>query len=1655
MKDGLLVIGGTRSLPDGASVYLGDTQTSGALQLNGKSVRLSSLRASETGLDNRIVNGFFTEQTPYAVLTLNVATTSEYSGTLGDSNSLRVAYNTFDLIKEGAGVLTLSGAAYNTGDIVVRTGTLRLGGVVLGDGSKRLLAQTASPFIFLNPDTTANAKFDVRELGDEGYSINSGFSLIAGNQDNVADLEGNFRLNGGTLWIGGTREIKYTTTGGGNVRSGTAIADNADTTLIINGTLYSQAGKTSVINYSFSSLAASGSDLLNVTRLELNGIVNITPYVDPKFPAGFRLEAGSYGIINYGSVYADGVRQLRFGWQDPRYNVTFRNAATEKVIYMDVARRLDTNALYWTGDPGTQWGDPSVSGTNFIQEGVGHTSFASGDRAYFTDSVTDPSKRIVNVSAAGVILGEAIFENSIGYDYVLTGGVIGGEAGVLSKTGSGVLTIRNANTYGGGTVLEAGRLIVANNSALGVGTIFLNGGTLSGEGAHSFVNALLVQGTATLDTSSGTLAFGGTVSGAGTLVKTGNGTLQLNGSGSEFTGTIQVNSNTSASSILALGADTDFSSGEFVLSNGAVITGSFANDAGESGDIALGSLSGDGILRSTTAGEKHFIIGARDNVATATALFTGRVEDGPAGTVALTKVGAGTLILAGDNTYSGDTIVNAGVLQIGNGAFTNTVHGNVFIAQEGTLRFNGALTGTLLFPQDISGTGVFEKAGGNTLTLPNDLYGFTGTFRISDGVLQVGAGNAGGALNAEAKIENNGVLLLNRSGDYTLANDVSGTGEIRKSGSGRIVYIGDNTSTGVTSIQNGVFAIGDGSDAKDQQFNSSQIRLDHTRLELNPGSGSTLYLSGGVFGPGSGDPSIAIVKLGDGTAILAGDSEPGGEVSLIRGTLQIGNGGTSGSLENAPIRVADDTTLRFKRAGTSFVKGRITSTGRIEVQGSGTVVLTANNDIQGHVYIEDSATLQLGDGALPTGAFNNSTLQAVNVHLTSPNAVLAFNRKGTDLTTGSTVTLDGPGSFVKLGSGAVTFNSIGNHEGGTIAAEGRLIIPTANIPQNSYLEARDNGILQLSNGAIPFTFEKSFRGTGIIELGSDGTVAGNARTIYNYVEPRDGVTADLRILQVGTNTNFNLGSDPNAIVRARNLLILSGGLLTGTGRVTGTLINSVGAEVRPGGDVGGNIYLNGDFINEGVLNIKLQYDYNTGKIITDTIHYAGSADFKSGATLFVNVDALNGRLPETGERLEIFVDDDPENNPLGASMQGSILQTNAALYGKAFAYNNGHGVSLLFAHSLRDLPGLSLHAGLNDFVGYLDGILNNSGDQQNLESLSALGALLGASNQGAAINNASPLALASLTALPITAAREAARTTHAHLEGLRYDRRYAAEALDIAPYFTATGTFARNADGRSDPTFDSRNYGGLVGVDHAFSKDFIAGANAGYNIGKADFHNGGGKLDADSILFSLYGTYMISSWWYVDAQVFGGYNSYKVTHNSIGGTASAKPSGYDGGANAYFGSVIPLSPFVHFTPYAGFEFVHAEVGSFTEKGKNVVTALRVNSFSQDSLRAVIGTGLNWIVPVSATARLRLGLSLAYSLEVLDSDVDISARFANDKGTGTFKTKAPATPEHGIQVGPVVELTFGGNKAFSLGYTLEHDFSAQTIHHLNASFRVRF
>jgi autotransporter-associated beta strand protein len=235
--------------------------------------------------------------------------------------------------------------------------------------------------------------------------------------------------------------------------------------------------------------------------------------------------------------------------------------------------------------------------------------------------------------------------------------------------------------------------------------------------------------------------------------------------------------------------------------------------------------------------------------------------------IGLTKQGAGTLVLTGNNHYDGGTTINAGILQLGNGGTTGSIVGAVTNNAVLAIDRSDALT----LSDVVSGTGALHQNGTGTLTLAGTNT-YTGGTVINAGTLQIGNGGTSGSV--VGAVTNNSTLAINRSDTLTLAGDISGVGRLEQNGNGTLVLTGTNTYTGGTRINAGTLQIGDGGtngSIVGDVINNGVLAIDNS---------GALTLSGDVSGGGS------LHQNGTGVTTLAGSASHTGETAVNAGTLR-------------------------------------------------------------------------------------------------------------------------------------------------------------------------------------------------------------------------------------------------------------------------------------------------------------------------------------------------------------------------------------------------------------------------------------------------------------------------------------------------------------------------------------------------------------------------------------------------------------------------------------------------------------------------------------------------------------------------------------------------------------------------------------------------
>ncbi|BCU78573.1 hypothetical protein llg_32880 [Luteolibacter sp. LG18] len=423
---------------------------------------------------------------------------------------------------------------------------------------------------------------------------------------------------------------------------------------------------------------------LNITgNLTLNGSIVITPV-----PGAGVFPQGTYTIATYSGTLGGTPTLVWNPAPGSNQTATF-DTSTAGVIKITVKRGAAT--LSWTGAASGTW--DSVSG-NWLLNG-GTEVFSAPDSVVFDDS-----SAVNTVSISGPLSPGAVSVANSTKNYTLTatnGGIDG--AAVLTKSGTGTLTLTAANVFTGGSVITAGSIVLSdaatNSGGLGTGLVKLNGGTLklfslgsSSTSAGTIPNAIQVDaGNAGTLIGFGRGVISGPVTGSGTLnFQTDYVRCDIIGNWSAFNGLVNVTKGPNGGDF-RINNTNGFGTARINLGTGTYMY--MQVNFGPSGlTNTIGEVTGTGELKGgPTAGRTMtWNVGGANTDAT----FDGPIKNAT-GITAITKSGTGAWTLTGASTYTGATSVSAGSLLVTGSLGTTAVS----VASGATVGGSGTLGGNL------------------------------------------------------------------------------------------------------------------------------------------------------------------------------------------------------------------------------------------------------------------------------------------------------------------------------------------------------------------------------------------------------------------------------------------------------------------------------------------------------------------------------------------------------------------------------------------------------------------------------------------------------------------------------------------------------------------------------------------------------------------------------------------------------------------------------------------------------------------------------------------------------------------------------------------------------------------------------------------------
>ncbi len=753
--------GGLSAADGGNRVILGNaanTYTGNTIVESGK-LQVAGVNSASTGT---ITLGTATTGTAVTQLRLgaNIPNTIIVAAAAPTSPSAIGTYNAQQVLPGGLQILhplTINGSSDRvtwSGATAVWSGTADVtisGGRVTHDGvantwTGNLTINAASTFQPGNAATlssassvTANGTLQLNNVAQTINSLNG-----SGTVQNI--------VGANTLTIGGGN-------GGGN----------------FSGTLQNGSGALSIIK------AGTGTQTLSGTVGTFTGSVGVSNGTLVLNRTGAAVDSGYFPLATTITVGTGAILNVASEWNLASTNNVVVNGGTVNFTAgtatdaSNFLNNLTLNGGTVTGNP-FRVGDSS-NGT-FLITGSAASTISAG--IYLVNNATP---RTLNINVADTVVGNDLTITGVIRDLGQNGTSPSLPGTAINKLGAGTLSLPTANTYTGTTTLTAGVIDISNGSALGTGAVIvLGGGTLDLRNNITVANAATYNPTGTggmirnaagdntwtgtilfsntlisyLTIAAGTLTVSGNITSNGYAYKNGPGTLILSGTnGGTFymdvaEGVISLRSNNSIvgnyfhvlgpNAVVELNGGVSIPAGKTIYLSGAATTSnptfrsvnganSFAstlrlhNDTGTRniGVDAGGSLTITGVINETAAGRNF------------------------------TKVGAGTLTLAGTNTYSGTTFVTEGILALQNGNAIANAGGPVNVSLGATLQLLTSETISSFVGAGDIGAGTNDSTlalGANTLTT-------TGSAAIANVTTTTGGGIVAGGAITDADDDNN------------------------------------------------------------------------------------------------------------------------------------------------------------------------------------------------------------------------------------------------------------------------------------------------------------------------------------------------------------------------------------------------------------------------------------------------------------------------------------------------------------------------------------------------------------------------------------------------------------------------------------------------------------------------------------------------------------------------------------------------------------------------------------------------------------------------------------------------------------------------------------------------------------------------------------
>ncbi|MGH8055350.1 MAG: autotransporter domain-containing protein [Stenotrophomonas sp.] len=966
----------------------------------------------------------------------------------------------------GSGTITNDAGSSITGDA---SGILLgAGGTVINHGGAIIASSTTG--------TSRGISID----GGAGTVINSAGGIISGQRQGVILAQGGSLSNelGATIHAGETAVYGYEATtlrNAGMIQGDVSLSDKVNQVSLFTGSRIDGNLEIGKHKASMLTLDGSGSQLFSAA---VTGITHLEGILFKQGAGGWIIDSE---LTQGSTTIAAGVLQIGDGGTS--------GSITGDVINNATLAFNRSDDVIFSGD---------ISGSGVLQQlGSGTLSIGAATHTGGT-LITNGTLQIGNGGSTGALGGDVVNNATLAFNrntLLTVAGDISG-SGAVQQRGSGTTLLTGNNIYTGTTSVDAGTLEV-NGSLLGMGAVSVgDGGTLAGSG--TIAGAVTIHDGGTLQLlRGGTLHTGALSLGAdaqvtailglpsSTALVAVNGDLALNGSlnvldgGGLSAGVYRLADYTGALSGVGLAVgSSDFSVQTSVarqvnLINKAGQTLQFW-DGGSAGNFNNSVIDGGSGIWTTSGPNWTDQDGTLNGPATPQPVFA--IFQGNAGTVIVDNGRGAPVAVTGlqfttdGYALTGDVLELMGtnaIIRVGDGALSSV---SAHIAAE------------------LTGSAHLMKMDGGTLILSADNH-YSGGTTISAGTLQIGKGGVSGSITGD--VINNAALAFNRRDDVVFAGDISGSGILRQLGNGTTTLSGNNSYSGGTEIIAGTLEVGDGG-------TSGAIAgdvLNNAALAFN--RSDDVAFAGNITGSG------VLQQIGSGTTTLSGSNNYSGGTTVTAGILQIGNGGTSGSITGDVI---NNATLAFNHSDDVAFAGNITGSGALQQFGNGTTTLSGINSYSGGTIIT-TGTLAGNAGNLGSGAIDIAAAATLAVQQSSD------------------------ASFANLFSGSGRINKNG---GGTLTVTG----DSAAFTGTTHINAGTLAVNGALGGALNVHDGTTLKGTG--SVGSTVVMAGGTIAPGNSIG-RLNVAGDLTFA-AGSTYQIEATPDGNADhIHASGAIALQGG----------------------------------------------------------------------------------------------------------------------------------------------------------------------------------------------------------------------------------------------------------------------------------------------------------------------------------------------------------------------------------------------------------------------------------------------------------------------------------------------------------------------------------